>query len=171
VPLPPFPWVYGYQQDLSALDRYAPGSGRRVLRPIVEVSLVGVQAMEQKTKALVDSGSEHTLVAPWVARAIGVDPSSAEREMPLGIGGERLRVRFLDVTIRLHPPGEAHDMDDFISWETEVGFLTHWRPTWQVLLGQVGFFDRFTITMHRHAQALAVEAFEVFDERFGRSLA
>ena len=34
-----------------------------------------------------------------------------------------------------------------------------------MLLGQVGFLDKFTVTMHRHAQALAVEAFEAFDWR------
>ncbi len=52
-------------------------------------------------------------------------------------------------------------------WDAEVGFLTTWEPAWPVLMGQTGFFDQFTVTMHRSAHALVVEPWEVFDERFG----
>lgn len=34
-----------------------------------------------------------------------------------------------------------------------------------MLLGQVGFFDQFTVTMNRHAQGLAVERLEQWDSR------
>ncbi len=122
--------------------------------------------MEQKILALVDSGSEHVLAAPGIARAIGLDPSDSFREMPLGIGGQTVRVRFLDAIIRLHPPGGS--IDEFVEWPAEIGFVHEWRPTWQIILGQVGFLDRWTITMHRHAQALVVEPFEQFDERFSQ---
>lgn len=122
--------------------------------------------MEQKAKALVDSGSEHTLAAPWVARAVGVDPHAGAWEMPLGIGGEPVRVVFHQVTVRLHPPGPATTIDDYLSWEAEVGFVSHWRPGWSILLGQVGFYDKVTVTMQRHARALAVEDFGAFDARF-----
>lgn len=122
--------------------------------------------MEQRVAAFVDSGSEHTLAAPWVAQAIQVDPKrEAVREMPLGIGGENVLVRFLPVRIRLHPPDQPGK--DFEDWEAEVGFVDRWRPSWSVLLGQIGFFDRFTVTMHRHAQVLVVEPFDAFDKRFG----
>jgi len=136
-----------------------------VLRPLVEVSLVGKVPMEQKPFALVDSGSEHTLAAPWVARAIQVDIDSASRTMPLGIGGETVTVSFLDVRLRLHPPGGS--LNQFVEWGAEVGFVHHWRPSWSVLLGQVGFLDRFTVTMHRGAQTLVVEEWSEFDRRFG----
>jgi hypothetical protein len=36
-----------------------------------------------------------------------------------------------------------------------------------VLLGSVGFLDRFTVTASRFAQAVAVEGREAFDDRFG----
>lgn len=88
--------------------------------------------------------------------------------MPLGIGGETVLVDFLDVQLRLHPPGGTENT--YIEWGTEVGFVSHWRPSWSMLLGQVGFLDKFTVTMHRHAQALAVEAFEAFDWRFGQAI-
>jgi hypothetical protein len=53
------------------------------------------------------------------------------------------------------------------SWQTEVGFFDTWEPPRPVLLGQVGFFDHFTVSMSHSAQALAVEPWNEFDQRFG----
>jgi hypothetical protein len=38
---------------------------------------------------------------------------------------------------------------------------------WQVILGQVGFFDQFTVTFSRRAFQLAIEDGEQFDKRYG----
>lgn len=79
--------------------------------------------------------------------------------------GENLLVNFVDLRIRLlHPHG---DDDHFIEWETEVGFLEHWRAPWPMLLGQHGFFDQFTVSMHRAAALTVVEEWGTFDQRFG----
>ena len=43
----------------------------------------------------------------------------------------------------------------------------HTRLGQPVLLGSVGFLDRFTVTASRFAQAIAVEGRDAFDERFG----
>ena len=44
-----------------------------------------------------------------------------------------------------------------LTWETQVGFFTQWdSPPWMAVLGQDGFFDRFTVAMSRHSQALAI---------------
>jgi hypothetical protein len=51
--------------------------------------------------------------------------------------------------------------------QATVGFFTQWDPPWALLLGQVGFFDQFTVTMNRLSQALAMEAANEFDGRFG----
>ncbi len=59
------------------------------------------------------------------------------------------------------------DYDGDGDWPAEVGFVSHWLPTWPMLLGQVCFLDRFTATMSRHAQRLAVEDRSAFDDRFG----
>jgi hypothetical protein len=124
--------------------------------------------MNERTWALVDSGSEHTLAMRWVAQAIGVEPDE-DRELVLGIGGQNLRVRFADVTLHLGP----HDRpeEEWLDWQAEVGFIDHWRAGWAVILGQRGFFDRFTVTMNRGAQALAVTDFDDFDGRFPPSVA
>lgn len=164
---PSFPWVYPYQED-------GPRLGQVVLRPVVSVALVGPDGVgvlrPTPVMALVDSGCEHVLAAPWLADAAGVDPKSSDKTIVLGLGGDNLEVRFLDVKLRLYPPRSAND-DVYVEWEDEVGFLTHWRPTWPVLLGQVGFMRRFTITMSRHSQCLAVDDREAFDDRYGVPLA
>ena len=158
---PELRWQYAFTEDLSA-ERYPDNPDRAVLRPIV---LVGFSELEQKVEALVDSGCEHILAAPWIARALGLDLEGTFREINLGIGGETLRVRFLDVLIRLYAPYPSQDT--YIEWGAEVGFPHGWRPTWQVLLGQIGFYDRFTVTMHRGAQSLVIEDSDTFDNRFG----
>lgn len=38
-----------------------------------------------------------------------------------------------------------------------------------LLLGQRGFFDQFTVTLSRFAQAFAIEPIETFDDRFGQA--
>ena len=104
-----------------------------------------------------------------MADEIGADPDASDRVLLLGLGGDNVRVRFVDVRLRLMAPNGGED--DFIEWDDEVGFLKTWRPTWPVLLGQTAFMRRFTVTMSRHSQALAVEDQEAFDRRFGVQLA
>ena len=157
----PFPWVFAYEEDGPRLDAV-------VLRPVVSVALCGPGEVSAPVYALVDSGCSHVLAAPWLADTISVDPDSSDRSLVLGLGGENVRVRFVDLRLRLFAPGGSET--DFMKWEDEVGFLKTWRPTWPVLLGQVAFMKRFTVTMSRHAQALAVEDQQVFDERFGVTL-
>lgn len=112
--------------------------------------------------ALVDSGAERVLAAPGVARQIRATPDRHHAE-PLKIGGEIRMVQPAEVTLRLAPepglPGKE--------WRAEVGFFSEWTSApWQVLLGQVGFFDQFTVTFSRHALQLVVEDVKTFDERF-----
>jgi hypothetical protein len=157
----PFPWVYPYEEDGPRLDSV-------VLRPVVPISVVGSEVAPAGL-GLVDSGCEHVLAAPWIADAALVDPKDAHKELLIGLGGETVKVRFLDLRLRLYAPDG--DDDDFVEWEDEVGFISQWKPTWPLLVGQVGFMKHFTVTMSRLAQAVAVEPAEVFDGRFGPLLA
>lgn len=154
------PWVFPYQEDGPRLNSV-------VLRPVVSVALVGNESSDP-VYALVDSGCSHVLAAPHLADAIGVDPESSDRILLLDLGGDTINVRFMDVRLRLMAPGGNEN--DFIEWEEEVGFVRSWRATWPVILGQSAFMKRFTITMSRHAQALAVEDQSTFDDRFGVTL-
>jgi hypothetical protein len=73
--------------------------------------------------------------------------------------------RYKTVTLRLH----HHDTgpDERREWEALIGFVGGWHSFGLVLLGSVGFLDRFTVTASRFAQAIAVEDRDVFDNRFG----
>jgi len=115
--------------------------------------------------ALIDSGSEHVLAAPWLANAVGVNHSQAHDEIELGIGGQIIRVSFVDLRLRLHPARGSDE--EYVEWECEVGLVNSWKPTFPVILGQQGFLDRFTVTLNRQAQMVAVEDWDAFDRRFG----
>jgi hypothetical protein len=54
-----------------------------------------------------------------------------------------------------------------VEWEAQVGFVDGRHGDGLVLLGSVGFLDRFTVTASRFAQAIAVEGRDAFDGRFG----
>lgn len=153
----PFPWVYPYQED-------SPRRETTVLRPVVPITIVGSEPAPT-VWALVDSGAEHVLAAPWLAEAAGIDVERSEHEIELGIGGEVVSTRFVTVSLRLHPP-DAEDRE-YVEWESEVGLVSRWNPTWPMLAGQVGFLSRFTVTMSRQARLTAVEDWDAFDRRFG----
>jgi hypothetical protein len=71
------------------------------------------------------------------------------------------------VSLRLH---SLEDPSQQVEWQAEVGFIEEWKPTWAVLLGQSGFFDRFTVTFGRSALAFGIEPVEAFDERFADAI-
>lgn len=87
-------------------------------------------------------------------------------ELEIGIGGRNRLVRFTDVTLELSPPQPLSAQPSW-TWSAQVGIIDYWDPPWPMLLGQVGFFDQFTVTMNRQAQGLAVERLEEWDDRFG----
>jgi hypothetical protein len=133
--------------------------------------MAGLRVGEHNVAALVDSGCDHVVAAPWIAQDIGVTPDP-KREIRVRIGGAPRTVRFADVSLRLLPPETplaegGHSRQDAHEWDAEVGFFTQWEaPPWSILLGQVGFFDQFTLTFNRESQALAVTALDEFDKQF-----
>ena len=129
-----------------------------LLRPQVVVRLEGERLGSHNVVALVNSGADHILVSPWIAQDIGVTPDP-NRSIRSRIGGDTRPVRFADVRVFLAPPdveidAGGFDRDRCYEWEAQVGFFTTWAsPPWSVVLGQIGFFDRFTVTMNRLSQA------------------
>jgi hypothetical protein len=140
------------------------------LRPTVPVRLSHLGRSTPTLLALVDSGSERTLAAPAFARVLNVDMSQAISGS-LGIGGRSRSVAFTTVHVELLAEPFVSNSPVLTEWDAEVGFLTHWEPAWSVVLGQTGFFDQFTVTMHRSAHALVLEDWEAFDDRFGIQVA
>jgi hypothetical protein len=169
LPAKEFPWVYRYEEEGRSGGTHF--LTKPLLRPVVVVRLEGGHLGSANLVGLVDSGSDHVVAAPWVAQDIGVTPDP-EREITLGIGGAPRRVRFADVTIRLFPPGTGiaeggYRPETAHEWHTQIGFFTEWlSPPWNVVFGQVGFFDQFTVSFCRESQALAITHLSDFDARF-----
>lgn len=152
------PWLFPYVAES------APRRGQEVLRPVVAVSIPGSLASMEPSLGLVDTGAESVLAASWLADLAGVDLSTNTDRAVVGIGGQVVEVVFAEVELRLH---RAETAAEFISWRTDIGFVANWQPPFAMVLGQVGFLDRFTVTFHRGAAALAIEDWAVFDNRFG----
>jgi hypothetical protein len=136
--------------------------GRTVLRPVVPVSLGDARLV---IDALVDSGSEHVLADATLATVAGIDLENPIDIEEIGLGGGIVEARFVPVTAYLHSPPDR--LGDPQTWELDVGFIEGWRPLYPCVLGNVGFLDRFTVTISRFAHATAVEPVTTFDDRFG----
>lgn len=157
-------WIFPYLEDPADAAAHRLGQSAP-LRPAVIVRLSD-RFPSTRIAALVDSGSERCYAAPGLAREIGVSLDNAV-EVEIGLGGETRMAQFVEVGIELFPSVFGGAEPPIATWRAEVGFLETWTPAWPVLLGQKGFFDQFTITMHRSVPALAVEEWEAFDDRFG----
>lgn len=114
--------------------------------------------------ALVDTGAENVLAAAWLADLAGLDLSGCSDTALIAVGGQVAEVTFAEVELRLHSPDALHES---ISWRADVGFVPNWQAPFSLVLGQVGFLDRFTLTCHRGAAMLAIEDWDAFDSRFG----
>jgi len=67
--------------------------------------------------ALVDSGSEHILAAPWLVADAKVELDHPRYETDLGIGGGTPAFKFADLRLRLQYPGGQDSQ--FIEWEAD----------------------------------------------------
>jgi hypothetical protein len=88
------------------------------------------------------------------------------------VGGAPREISVVDTTIRLCDPLAVVDAgcEEAVSleWQAEVGFFKKWDdPPFSLILGQVGFFDHFTVVVNRFARGLAIEPLERFDEWYG----
>lgn len=101
-------------------------------------------------------------------RAAGIDLSDHEGQTTHAVGGRVAVARYKTVGLRLHP--RDADEQRYVEWQAQVGFIEGWHSDGLVLLGNVGFLDRFTVTMSRFTQAIAVEERTAFDERYGTVL-
>jgi hypothetical protein len=159
----PLPWLYPYREDTQSTRL-----GEPVFRPFVQISLAQGNGTTTLLDGLIDTGADAVLASDLLAEQLGIDLSDHEGETPHAVGGRTLRARYKTVSLRLHPRDGA--LHEYQEWEAQVGFVQGWHSYSLVLLGSVGFLDRFTVTASRFAQAVAVEERAAFDERFGTIL-
>lgn len=160
---PHLPWLYPYREDAQSTRL-----GEPVFRPFVPVSLVYGDQCTWSLTGLIDSGADAILASDLLTEQLGVDLKDHEGHTTHAVGGRVAVARYKTVGLRLHP--RDADEQRYIEWQAQVGFIEGWHSDGLVLLGNVGFLDRFTVTMSRFAQALAVEERNAFDERYGTVL-
>lgn len=154
-----FPWLYPYTAERQPWRNH-----EVLLPPVVPVSLAGADLVTAPRIGLVDTGAENVLAAGWLADLACVDVLATADVALIGIGGQTAEVHFTEVELRLYGPdvGEGN-----VSFRCDVGFVPGWQAPFALVLGQSGFLDRFTVTFHRGAAMLAIEAWDAFDTRFG----
>lgn len=156
----PLPWLYAYREDAQSTRIDGP-----VFRPFVPVSLVHGDQSTLLLAGLIDTGADSVLASNLLAEQLEVDLDDHDGETTHAVGGRVVTARYKTIGVRLHP--RDADESEYIQWEAQVGFIEGWHSDGLVLLGSVGFLDRFTVTASRFAQAVAVEEREAFDNRFG----
>lgn len=157
-----FPWTFPYRPDPTLPET----GGRAILRPVLDVTFDGLDVW---TPALVDSGSRFNLAANWIARGLGIVLDDDDLCHRIRIAGATRVVSFHEVSMGIRPhlsSGDPHQR-----WSAKVGFIkSSWEPPWMIL-GQVGFFDHFTITMQAEVGAMAIEEPKKFRQRFPNATA
>ena len=112
-------------------------------RPIIRIELKNPRSQQQISfLALVDSGADICLIPGDLATLIGIDVAAGERRDVGGVvAGERR-------------PYYLHDIDLGVGGgfaTTSVGFMPDLAPNGHGLLGQSGFFSRFSFVKFEHA--------------------
>lgn len=127
---------FAYREYLSVF----PGTNdfRLILRPIITLRVVGPQA-DARWDALVDSGADETLFPLSLAEALGVELDQQISSEAAGISGDRLKIYYGDVELRIESDQEI------IAWKTTVGFVDFGSAKDEVIiLGHGGCLDFFT---------------------------
>ena len=156
----PLPWLYPYREDAQSTRLDGP-----VFRPFVPVSLVHGSQSTLLLTGLIDTGADSVLASNLLADQLGIDLEDHDGETTHAVGGRVVMARYKTIGLRLHP-SDAEETE-YLEWQAQVGFIEGWHSDGLVLLGSVGFLDRFTVTASRFAQAVAVEDRDAFDQRFG----
>ena len=73
-----------------------------------------------------------------------------------------MEATFVPVTLLLL---RDQDGGDFVEWQTEVGFIEPWDAEFFVILGQIGFFDQFTVSMSRRSLKVHIEPEDALHRR------
>ncbi len=119
-----------------------PGSTdfRLILRPVITIRVVGPKA-DARWDALVDSGADETLFPLSLAEVLGVELDEELISEAAGISGDRLKIQYGDVELRIESDSEI------IEWKTTVGFVDFGSASDEVIiLGHGGCLDFFTAT-------------------------
>jgi Aspartyl protease len=156
----PLPWIYPYREDPQSTRL-----GQPVFRPFVQISLAAADRSTPVLDGLIDTGADAILASDLLADQLDLDLEDNDGQTAHAVGGRTVTARYKTVELRLHSADPT--ASQYRQWQAQVGFISGWHSYSFVLLGSVGFLDQWTVTASRFAQAVAIEAHDAFDERFG----
>ena len=147
------PWLYPYRQDVQL-----GWHGELVLRPLLPVSLVNGDRGTPRLAGLVASGADLTLVSDVLAEQLGIDLEDNEGEGTHRFGIGEVKARYKTIDLRLHSPDAEQDgYRQWRQWRSRIGFVEDWPSNGLVVLGNVGFFDQFSVAIGGPSKAVVVE--------------
>jgi hypothetical protein len=167
------PWLYPYRQDVQL-----GWHGELVVRPLLPVSLVNGDRGTPQLAGLVASGADLTLVSDVLAEQLGIDLEDNEGEGTHRFGIGEVKARYKTIDLRLHSPDDLclHSPDaeqdpnveqgpdaaedgyrQWRQWRSRIGFVEDWPSNGLVVLGNVGFFDQFSVAIGGPSKAVVVE--------------
>lgn len=130
--------------------------GGIVARPEISVKVIGPVG-PVTLDALVDTGSDLTIIPLWVASQIGVDVDASPRWPLAGLAGQVAEASPGDVELEITSAGS------FFRWTTAVSFVAHPAGSKATaILGHSGFLDFFRVTFDGPAMELEIEATPAF---------
>jgi hypothetical protein len=123
-----------------------------VYRPVIPVRVIGPLGAKDLI-ALVDTGSDDTLLPRSVGDAVGAMIDDNQKSNVTGFGAQRVPVAPGDVEL------ELSDGQDAYRWPATVSFVSFADPNDEIaVLGHAGFLEFFTATFDGGARTLELVA-------------
>jgi hypothetical protein len=130
-------------------------------RPEISVKVIGLAGVVT-LDAVVDTGSDLTLIPRWVAGQIGATVDDTRRWPLAGLAGHVIEASPGDVELEISSKGS------FFRWTTAVVFVNY--PAGSkvtTILGHSGFLDFFRATFDGSARELEIEVTPAFNGILG----
>ena len=139
--------------DYTAIVSSSPDTGDPVVifRPEIRVTVHGPNG-SRGLRALVDTGSDNTILPEAVARTLGIRLRAGKGPRATAFGGHAIALSYADVDLEL-----AH-AEQRLRWSARVFFVAGDAADESLILGHQGFLDYFTATFDGEQCALELEA-------------
>lgn len=145
--------TYSFAYTKDHLDPSEPfPAGQDVYRPLLKLHLSAPSTGNRITlTAVVDSGADHCIFPLAVATALGFNPLTLKKNMTGGVGNAANTTFYAPARLEIPVIAGASLVVDVYA-----GFCAGVDSLGMGLLGQSGFFDRFTVTLDHRRQTFHI---------------
>ncbi len=128
-------------------------------RPMVPIRVIGLTG-DASFRALLDSGSDETLLPRSIGDAIGAEIDEQETSRIAGIAGQTVETVLGTVEIELSLGTMTH------RWSEQVRFVAFEHPEDEIaILGHAGFLNYFTATLDGRKHEVTLKANRTLPKR------